>query len=334
MNRGSWGNPCVSALRFTPVRSSFATVTTSGGQSTGPRACGRWPMVARSCARARPPSSSSTPCPTMLILSDLGMRQLKNLARAEHVFELRLETDEDESRAADERTADGASRPARGTRRPRAVRRTWRRTRTAAVRVADRTRRWRAPGADRRRTWCRQDAPGRRMVPAGLCSRERPCCTAVATRTSVRPISRSPKPCVRWCPASAPNRLRGLRGVEALLPLVPGLTDVLPDLAAPTRCGPRHRALCIFDAVVAVFEIASAGAPIVLVLDDLHWAAKPTLLLLRHLLRFGDHARMQIVGTYRSTDLDRAHPLAAMLADLHRDGTANRLISAVSTKTT
>ena len=68
-----------------------------------------------------------------------------------------------------------------------------------------------------------------------------------------------------------------------------------------------------------------ASAPIVLVLDDLHWAAKPTLLLLRHLLRFGDHARVQIVGTYRSTDLDRSHPLAAMLADLHRDGTANRL---------
>lgn len=69
----------------------------------------------------------------------------------------------------------------------------------------------------------------------------------------------------------------------------------------------------------------SAGAPVVLILDDLHWAAKPTLLLLRHLLRFGEHARVQIVGTYRSTDLDRAHPLAAMLADLNRDGTANRL---------
>ena len=46
---------------------------------------------------------------------------------------------------------------------------------------------------------------------------------------------------------------------------------------------------------------------------------------MRHLLRFGEHARVQIVGTYRSTDLDRSHPLAAMLADLHRDGTANRL---------
>ena len=44
----------------------------------------------------------------------------------------------------------------------------------------------------------------------------------------------------------------------------------------------------LFDAVVAVLSVASADAPVVLILDDLHWAAKPTLLLLRHLLRFGE----------------------------------------------
>ena len=126
-------------------------------------------------------------------------------------------------------------------------------------------------------------------------------------------------------PCLGASRLRGLRGVEALLPLVPGLTDVLPDLAAPTRADPDTERYALFDAVVALLEVASASAPVVLILDDLHWAAKPTLLLLRHLLRFGEHARVQIVGTYRSTDLDRSHPLAAMLADLHRDGTANRL---------
>ena len=116
-----------------------------------------------------------------------------------------------------------------------------------------------------------------------------------------------------------------MRGVEALLALVPGLSDVVPDLAAPTRADPDTERYALFDAVVALLEMASTEAPVVLVLDDLHWAAKPTLLLLRHVLRFGDHARVQIVGTYRSTDLDRSHPLAAMLADLHRDGTANRI---------
>jgi hypothetical protein len=126
-------------------------------------------------------------------------------------------------------------------------------------------------------------------------------------------------------PSLGAARLQRLRGVEALLPLVPGLVDVVPDLAAPTRADPDTERYALFDAVVALFEIASINAPVVLILDDLHWAAKPTLLLLRHLLRFGERARMQIVGTYRSTDLDRSHPLAAMLADLHRDGTAHRL---------
>ena len=126
-------------------------------------------------------------------------------------------------------------------------------------------------------------------------------------------------------PCLGSSGLRGLRGVEALLALVPGLTDVLPDLAAPTRADPDTERYALFDAVVALLGVASASAPVVLILDDLHWAAKPTLLLLRHLLRFGDQARVQIIGTYRSTDLDRSHPLAAMLADLHRDGTANRI---------
>ncbi len=126
-------------------------------------------------------------------------------------------------------------------------------------------------------------------------------------------------------PCLGESRLRGLRGVEALLPLTPGLTDVLPDLATPTRADPDTERYALFDAVVALLEVASTSAPVVLILDDLHWAAKSTLLLLRHLLRFGERARVQIVGTYRSTDLDRSHPLAAMLADLHRDGTAERL---------
>jgi tetratricopeptide (TPR) repeat protein len=126
-------------------------------------------------------------------------------------------------------------------------------------------------------------------------------------------------------PCLGASRLRGLRGVEALLSLVPRLTDVLPDLLTAVRADSDTERFALFDAVVGLLELASAAAPVVLILDDLHWAAKPTLLLLRHLLRFGDRARVQIVGTYRSTDLDRSHPLAAMLADLHRDGTADRL---------
>ena len=41
------------------------------------------------------------------------------------------------------------------------------------------------------------------------------------------------------------------------LPLVPGLTDVVPDLAAPTRADPDTERYALFDAVVAVLEVAS-----------------------------------------------------------------------------
>jgi hypothetical protein len=71
--------------------------------------------------------------------------------------------------------------------------------------------------------------------------------------------------------------------------------------------------------------VASGENGLVLVLDDVHWAARPTLLLLRHLLRSSSASRMLIVATYRDTDLDRTHPLADLLADLRRVPQVERL---------
>lgn len=255
-------------------------------------------------------------------LVDLGMRQLKNLARPEHIFELRLQTAESPPPTGDthiERPAMPAVLAGPGPFVGRArelaeLLADWHQTVLAGTRtvlIAG------EPGVGKTRLageWGRQAYDQGAVVLYGRSDEDlgapyQP--FAEALRTLV--------PCV------GTSRLRGLRGVEALLPLVPGLTDVLPDLAAPPHGDPDTERYALFDAVVALLGVASVEAPIVLVLDDLHWAAKPTLLLLRHLLRFGEHARVQIVGTYRSTDLDRSHPLAAMLADLHRDGSANRI---------
>ncbi|WP_135459798.1 BTAD domain-containing putative transcriptional regulator [Mycobacterium sp. DL99] len=257
-----------------------------------------------------------------VVLADLGMHQLKNLARPEHIFELRLQTAESSPPTGDtpiERPAMpavlGGPGPFVGRGRELAeLLAAWQSALTggtAAVLIAG------EPGVGKTRLageWCRQAYEQGAVVLYGRSDEDlgapyQP--FAEALRTLV--------PCV------GTNQLRGMRGIEALLPLVPGLTDVLPDLAAPPHGDPDTERYALFDAVVALLGIASVDVPIVLVLDDLHWAAKPTLLLLRHLLRFGEHARVQIIGTYRSTDLDRSHPLAAMLADLHRDGSANRI---------
>ena len=78
----------------------------------------------------------------------------------------------------------------------------------------------------------------------------------------------------------------------------------------------RYRA---FEAARALVEAAAARRPTLLVLDDLHWADPATLLLLRHLGRMVDRAPVLVLVTYRDTEVDRAHPLAAALADLRRE---------------
>ncbi|HMO00269.1 MAG TPA: AAA family ATPase [Miltoncostaeaceae bacterium] len=102
------------------------------------------------------------------------------------------------------------------------------------------------------------------------------------------------------------------------------LGRVLPVVAPPEEAaGPgddpdtaRYRA---FEAVRVVLQVCAAGRPTLLVLDDLHWADRPTLLLLRHLGRMLEPVPLLVVGTYRDTEVDTGHPLAATLGDLRRD---------------
>ena len=177
--------------------------------------------------------------PDDVVLADLGLRELRNLARPEHVFELRPETAEE---GAQPPTSDTPmERPALplGSDRYRTVRRSWERTRAASVCLADLARRWRVRDPDHRRTGCRQDALGRRVVQAGLSSKAPSWCTAVATRTSVRPISPSRKPCVRWCPASAPVGCADCAASKLCFRLSPGSSTKCPIW--PRRRGrPRH----------------------------------------------------------------------------------------------
>jgi DNA-binding SARP family transcriptional activator len=126
-------------------------------------------------------------------------------------------------------------------------------------------------------------------------------------------------------PALGPTRTRSVRGVDELARVVPEVAEQLPDRALAVRADPDTERLALFDAVTSLLAAASTEAPVLLVLDDLHWAGKTTLSLLRHLLRGAKAARLLVVGTYRSTELGRTHPLAETLADLRRDADAHRI---------
>jgi class 3 adenylate cyclase len=106
--------------------------------------------------------------------------------------------------------------------------------------------------------------------------------------------------------------------------LVPELSDRLPGLPAPLRSDPEMERYRLFDAVASWLAAASVDEPVLLVLDDLQWAAKPTLLLLRHVLRAGG-GRVLVLATYRDTELAHDHPLTEVVGDLRRQGGVERL---------
>ncbi|HZN15837.1 MAG TPA: AAA family ATPase, partial [Acidimicrobiales bacterium] len=100
--------------------------------------------------------------------------------------------------------------------------------------------------------------------------------------------------------------------------LLPALRERLEGLPEPMRSEPESERFRLFEAATDFTVALAASAPMVLVLDDLHWADKPTLLLLHHLFRAPTDMGLLVVGTYRDTDLDRRHPLSETLADLRR----------------
>jgi class 3 adenylate cyclase/energy-coupling factor transporter ATP-binding protein EcfA2 len=104
-----------------------------------------------------------------------------------------------------------------------------------------------------------------------------------------------------------------------LVRLVPALHQRLGELPALQGTDADTERYLLYAAVVDLLEQASAQAPVVLVLDDLHWADKPSLQLLRHLVANTSAARLLVLGTYRDAELSSSHPLSEALATLHRE---------------
>jgi len=101
--------------------------------------------------------------------------------------------------------------------------------------------------------------------------------------------------------------------------VVPELADRIGDLPQPLAGDPEGARSRLFEAVSSVLCTAAHTTPVLLVLDDLHWADKATLLLLKYLVRHPREARLMVLGTYRETELHDDHPLAATLAELGRE---------------
>lgn len=108
--------------------------------------------------------------------------------------------------------------------------------------------------------------------------------------------------------------------------IVPGLARRLPHLPPPPATDAETERYQLFQAVANLLARASEASPIVLVLEDLHWATKPTVLLFQHLVASLEPMAALMVATYRHTDLSPTHPLREVLADLSREQRVERMV--------
>ena len=94
--------------------------------------------------------------------------------------------------------------------------------------------------------------------------------------------------------------------------------------AAPSPAEPGHRR-GVYDAVMAAFGGAADLAPLVLVLEDLHWAGATAVELLGYLVERAMEARILILATHRTSGPDRSRSLGEAIAGLHRLDGVRRL---------
>jgi DNA-binding CsgD family transcriptional regulator/tetratricopeptide (TPR) repeat protein len=107
-----------------------------------------------------------------------------------------------------------------------------------------------------------------------------------------------------------------------LLPDLPALVGELPQPVDADPDTERHR---LHTAVADLLANVSRARPVLLVLEDGHWADAPTLLLLRHLARSAWSARLLLLATFRDTEADLPRGLSETLADLRRSDDVTRM---------
>jgi ATP/maltotriose-dependent transcriptional regulator MalT len=99
---------------------------------------------------------------------------------------------------------------------------------------------------------------------------------------------------------------------------------IMPGLGSSASAGEATQSR-VFEALLALLESLGEDAPVVLVIEDLHWADSSTRSFISFLARTVCTERLLVLGTYRSDELHRRHPLRPLLAELASDQYARLL---------
>ncbi|HEX2259185.1 MAG TPA: protein kinase, partial [Actinomycetota bacterium] len=115
-------------------------------------------------------------------------------------------------------------------------------------------------------------------------------------------------------------------GAQHIAQIVSEVKQVLPGVEMPSIGDPESARFQLFDSISTFLRNAARSRPLVVFLDDLHWADKPSLLLLEFLSRQLLDTQIFVISTYRDVELGRQHPLALSLAAIIREPNTRRIL--------
>jgi len=114
-------------------------------------------------------------------------------------------------------------------------------------------------------------------------------------------------------------------GAVDIARIVPDIRSIVPDVEEPPSLDSDQERFRLFDSMTTFLKTVSERTPVVLVLDDLHWFDRSSLLMLEFLASEIQRARILVVGNYRPVEVSRGHPLIHALASLARYDLVERI---------
>jgi class 3 adenylate cyclase/tetratricopeptide (TPR) repeat protein len=108
-------------------------------------------------------------------------------------------------------------------------------------------------------------------------------------------------------------------GAASIAQLVPTVRQALPDVGDPPPLQPDEERFRLLDAVASFLLARSRRAQLLVCLDDLQWADKGTVAMLRHVARLAPRGRVLVVGAYRDGEVEKTQALVDALGSLRRE---------------
>ena len=101
--------------------------------------------------------------------------------------------------------------------------------------------------------------------------------------------------------------------------IAPEVRDKIPDLEPLPTLEPQQARFRLFDSITTFLKKVSQSQPLVLILEDLHWADRSSLFLLEFLVQELAESRLLVIGTYREVELSSQSPLSHTVGEMVRN---------------